>query len=48
MKPFLEAPRIVRAHDMVGDAEHVEAAAAVEVDELGDGELAIAPARVGM
>ena len=36
------------AHDVVGDAEDVEAAAAMKVDELGDSELAVAPAGVGV
>ena len=47
-EPFLHAPGIVRAHDVVGDAEDVEAGSSVEIDELGDGELAVAPARVGV
>jgi hypothetical protein len=33
---------------VVGDAEDVEARTPVEVDELAQGELAVAPGRVGM
>src|SRR6185436_15500952 len=39
-------PRIVGAHDVIRDAEDVEPAAPVEVDELGDGQFAVAPPRV--
>ena len=39
-------PRIVAAVDVVGDAEHVEPVASVEVDELGHGQCAVAPPRV--
>ena len=41
-------PRIVRAIDVVGHAEHVEALAPVEVDELGKRQRTVAPARVGV
>jgi len=34
------------AHDVVGDRKHVEAGGAVEVDELGRREYAVAPGRV--
>jgi hypothetical protein len=40
------APGVVRADDVVGDAQHVEAVARVQVDELGDAQPAVAPARV--
>ena len=39
-------PRVVPANDVVGDGEDVEAVLAVEVDELGKGEGAVAPPRV--
>ena len=45
-QPFLFAPRIVGPHHVVGDAEHVEPVTSVEIDELGDGQLAVAPARM--
>jgi hypothetical protein len=43
---FLESPRIVRAHNVIRDAEDVEVTSPVEVDELCDRELAVAPARM--
>jgi hypothetical protein len=43
---FLLAPRVVGADDVVGDAEHIEATSAVEIDELTNRELAVAPARM--
>jgi hypothetical protein len=33
---------------VVGDAQDVESAASMEIDELGDREHAVAPARVGV
>jgi len=45
---FTLAPGIVRANDVVGDAEHVEAVASIQVDELGDAQCTVAPVRVGM
>jgi hypothetical protein len=41
-------PRIVEPVDVVGHAEDVEPAAAVQVDELRECERAVAPARVGV
>ena len=40
--------RVVCPDHVVGDAEHVESVAPVQVDELGDVERAVAPARVGV
>ncbi len=45
-KSLVLAPGIVGAYDVIGHAENVEPTAAVEVDELGDGELTVAPACV--
>jgi hypothetical protein len=39
-------PRVGAAQDVVGDAEDVEARAAVEVDELAERELPVAPGGV--
>jgi hypothetical protein len=39
-------PGIVGADDVIGHAEHVETAAAVEVDDLVDGQCAVAPGGV--
>src|SRR5688572_19311485 len=44
----LGAPRVVAPQDVIGDAEDVEPGAAVEVDELPEGQLAVAPSRVGV
>jgi hypothetical protein len=41
-------PRIVVTEDVVGDAEHVEARSSVEIDQLGERQLAVAPRRVGV
>ena len=41
-------PGIVGADGVIGDAENVEASAAVEVDELAHGEAAVTPRRVRM
>ena len=45
-RPRLGQPRVVAADDVIGDADHVEAAAAVEVDQLGHRQLPVAPAGV--
>jgi hypothetical protein len=42
----LRAPRVVAPQNVIGDAEDVEPGAAVEVDEIPQGELAVAPRRV--
>jgi hypothetical protein len=42
----LGGPGIVRAHDVIGHAEDVEAGGSVEVDQLRERELAVAPSRV--
>ena len=39
-------PRVVRAHDVVGDTEDVEAVHPVEVDELAQRQLAVTPGGV--
>ena len=39
-------PGVVDAHDVVRDAEHVEAVRAVDIDELGNRQRAVAPRRV--
>ena len=46
-KSLVLAPGIVGAYDVVGHAQDVEPAAPVQVDER-DGELTVAPARVGV
>ena len=51
--PFVDArlghaPGVVRADDVIGDAENVEAVAAVEIDELAEPKLPIAPRRMGV
>ena len=38
--------RVVQANRMVGDAEHVEAVAPVEIDDLAERQLPVAPGRV--
>jgi hypothetical protein len=44
----LVEPRVVAAYHVVRDAEHVEASAADEVDELAHAQLAVAPRRVSV
>ena len=51
--PFVDArlghaPGVVGADDVIGDTENVEAVAAVEIDELAEPKLAIAPRRMGV
>jgi hypothetical protein len=41
-----EPVRVVRGHDVVRDAEDVEAVATVEIDQLSKREAAVAPGRV--
>ena len=48
VQAFFLAPGIVRPHHVIRDAEDVEAAPAVQVDEVGDGELTVAPACMGV
>jgi hypothetical protein len=44
----LRRPRVVGAQHVIGDAEDVEAGAAVEVDELRHRQLAVAPRGVSV